>query len=180
MSDAVRNATIKALLSGAASGGLLGAGGKLAGGARNWKEVGKSGLQAGAAMGAMAGGSTYLGSKLMGAPDEDESGAFAHRGALGGAVGGGIVGAGAGALAGLGKLPLGKSVAEHPNMLMDYVRALGSKPTKGSALKGALIGGLGLGAISAYHGGDEGMQLDVLNEEMRKRKRRQMMDEGMA
>lgn len=166
----IAQATLKALMSGAASGGVLGAGTKLVGGGRTLADIGGAAAKGAAIGGAGAAGSTWLGSHILGAPDDDDKAAYTHRGALGGAVGGVAAGSTLGALAARGTIQAPKDA----NLLFDYFRAMAKNPTKYKTLKGGLIGGLGLGALAAYQGGDEGMQLDAMNEEMRRRKRQQM------
>lgn len=139
----------KAALSGAASGGLLGLGGGLLSGGGI-----KSALRA-AALGALGGGAVSgagvgAGSALMGEPEEGEISPYTRRGALGG----GTVGAGLGGLLGaaLGKNYL--KMAKFPSL-----GKLGGK-------KGALLGGLGGGGAGAFMAGDEGMQLDFIQNEL--------------
>lgn len=174
INDQVREATLKALLSGALSGGALGAGGRLLGGARKLKDLAKGAAIGGGISGALAGGSTYLGSEIMGPPKEADSHAFTHRGGVGGAVGGGTLGAalGAGAAGGLIGLP-------SKNVVTDYFTKLARKPNLRGVLAGAGAGALGLGALAGYMGSDEGMQVDFINQEMRRAKRRQLLQESM-
>jgi len=170
----VRDATLKALLSGALSGGALGAGGRILGGARKLSDVMKGAAVGGGISGALSGGSTYLGSEIMGPPKETDPSAFTHRGGVGGAVGGGTLGAalGAGAAGGLIGLP-------SKNVVTDYFTKLARKPNLKGILAGAGAGALGLGAIAGYMGSDEGMQVDFLNEEMKRAKRRKMLQERL-
>lgn len=165
----VRDATIKALISGALSGGALGAGARVLGGARKLRDIAGPALGAAAASGGIAGGSTYLGSQLMGAPDPEETSGFTHRGALGGALGGGALGGvlGAGAASGIVKPPMN-------NLVTDYFKRLARKPSRAGILKGAAAGALGLGGLAGYLGSDEGMQVDFLNEEIKRRMRQRM------
>ena len=69
--DKVRDATLTALLSGAATGGGFGAYHALASGGKKAKmaQMLKAGLVGSGIYGGLAGGSTYLGSKILGAPD---------------------------------------------------------------------------------------------------------------
>ena len=95
--DPARSAAKAAALSGAISGGALGLGTAVLGGKRKLLELLKASLIGGGAASALAGGATYAGSKLLGAPDPDDDSAYTTRGAVGGALGAGSLGALAGA-----------------------------------------------------------------------------------
>jgi hypothetical protein len=170
--EQIRDAALKALMSGGISGAVLGAGSKVLGGARSLKDIAKGAGIAGLASGALSGGAALLGSQIMGAPSDDDPHGFTHRGAVGGAVGGSLLGGGLGAAAagGLVSLPKGKN----GNLIFDYFNKLAARPNRARILKGAALGALGLGTVAGYQGSDEGMQVDFLNEEMKRAKRRQM------
>ncbi len=161
--DATIEAAKKAGISGAATGGVLGGLGALFSEGRGWGSVAKAALAGAGSYGALSGGTSYLGSQLLGAPDEDDPTAYTRRGAVGGAVGGGAVGAGLGALANKGKLKVpGNSLGSRH--LAALLRRLGPK---GAAGVGAILGG----TTAAYAGVDEGMQVDAYEQEMLKRRR---------
>lgn len=163
IADAVKNAA----LSGAAGGALLGGAGRLLGGARKLPELLKGMAQAGAISGGLAAGSTGLGSAILGAPTEEESHGFTHRGAVGGAVGGTLLGAGLGAVIGKGLLK-----APGRNIVSEYFRGLAKRGGTKGLLHGAAAGGIGGGLVAGYQGADEGMQLDFIRSELEDQKRR--------
>jgi len=112
----VRDATLKALLSGGLSGAAFGGGAGVLSGSSPIKGA----LVGGLGGAALAGGSTYLGSKLMGAPDDGDPTGYTKRAGLGGALAGGTIGGGLGALAGGTKL--GASMV--PEFAQKYASAL--------------------------------------------------------
>lgn len=123
---------------------------------------------------ATSAGSTYLGSKLAGTPDEGEEGGYTNRGALGGSILGGLAGAGGGALVGsaglrrlaarLGETGLGKKAAGLAKDALPSIDSYAGDFVKKMALKGkgpsAKALGLAGAAGGGFWGGGEGMQLD--------------------
>lgn len=173
--EATRDASLKALMSGGVSGAIFGLGAKMLGSKSPTKALD---LMKAAAMGAsisgpIAGGSTYLGSKVMGPPGDDEPSGYTRRATLGGALSGGALGAGLGALAAKGRIPIPKAT---PHFISEYVKKLagmpGSKPMQIGAGVGALLGGTAAGSMGA----NEGMQLDLINNELREVKRKRMRE----
>lgn len=165
--SAIADAMRTAALSGLAGGAVLGGAGRLIGGARKFSDVLKGMGTAGAISSGLAAGSTGLGSVLMGAPDDDDTSGFTHRGALGGAVGGSLLGAGLGALASRGHLRLPVR-----NLVTDYFKSLAKQGGGKALLHGAAAGAVGGGLAAGYQGADEGMQLDFIRTELAEQKRR--------
>ena len=164
----INAATRNAVLSGGASGAAFGLGTALLA-RKKAAQVAMAALAGGGAGGALAGGSTYLGSKLMGAPDTNDPSGFTKRAGLGGAVGGGGIGAILGGL--IGGTSAGQKLA--PDVLMPYIKSL--KGQRGAAI-GAAIGALGLGGAAGYKGADEGMQLDFIRNQINDAKRKKMRE----
>lgn len=188
------------MLSAGLGGGILGAGAKALSPALRKsknameaaKSIGKAGATAGALSAPLVGAGGAIGQGLMGEPDAEEistDSPWTKRAAIGGLLGGGAIGATLGGLQGAGKLRalsalLGKKInpeirsvirggiKELPsdNVLVDKFRKLGQKPGTVSAGKGALLGGGILGGLAGYQGMDEGMQADVLAQELQRRK----------
>jgi hypothetical protein len=170
----LRDSTINALLSGGFSGAALGSLPKLLSAARpNWRALLTSAGIGGGLGAAAAGGSTFVGSALMGTPNEDEPSGYTRRGAIGGAIGGGLVGGGLGAVTGAGKIPMEKS---YPFLLKELAKRLGKFPTSKGAAIGAGIGALGGGILAGASGADEGMQLDLITNELRDAERRKQRE----
>lgn len=174
--ERVKEATLKALLSGAASGGVFGAATSALSSKNPLKllPILKSAALGATTAGGIAGGSTYLGSKLAGVPSEEETSGYTKRASLGGAVGGGAIGAVAGALASRGKLPLPKVT---PRFISKYFDDLASRGAKESIPRGVLIGALAGGVPAAFYAGDEGMQIDFLNNEIKEARKKKMLQE---
>jgi hypothetical protein len=178
-------AALRASLSGAATGGVVGGGLRFLKGGKQGDII-RSMLKGTAVGGAAAGGSQLIGSSIMGAPDEESDGSpYAVRGALGGALGGGSIGALIGMLIANGKIPrlpmktpqfitkAGQAIMrEIPtnNMVVDKLRALGQAPTLEKIRKGAAYGGL-MGAVpGALIGADEGQVVDTVLHEYQNQK----------
>lgn len=172
--EEIKKAIRTAALSGGISGGALGAIGSipslLKGG--GWRAAALKTLLAGGVGAGLGAGTIGLGSKIMGAPDPQESSGYTRRGAVGGAVGGGIAGGALGGFLGATKTELPKVSPEVLSSAATRLRAL----SRGGKI-GAVAGGLGLGAIAGYLGADEGTHLDFLENEMKEAKRRQMLRE---
>lgn len=168
----VKNSIIKALLSGGMSGGLLGAASHAIGSAKpTMGSLLKAGLIGAGVGSGISGGSTAIGSTLMGAPSDDERSGYTRRAALGGALAGGLGGATLGGLAATGHIGL---PAKAPELMKEYIRNIAKSPN--ALLKGAGVGAA-LGAIPlAYYAADEGMQLDFLKNEMLEAKKRKIRD----
>lgn len=173
---------LKVALAAAVTGGTIGAGAKLLGGATKLSEILKAG-GAGAGIGALVGGgSNMLGNEVMGDPEYGDSNPNAKRGAVGGGLAGGIVGGVLGGLGAAGRFPKGisslvsKMGEEAPaeNMITRYINSLSHTPTPGNIAKGAGVGAAALGLPSAYYGADEGMGYDVVQREMDDEKKRRI------
>jgi len=156
ISDDVRDATISGGLSGAGIG-LTGT--ALAGG--NWKQALRSALMGALAGGTVAGGGVGTGSLLMGESEPGEINPSTRRGILGG----GLAGGGLGALA---SAALAKKFLKVPPK--EGVMSFLGKQTPGKA---ALYGGTVGAGMGAAHAGDEGMQIDAINNELDALNRRQ-------
>lgn len=154
----------QAAMSGAVTGGGLGAITHLLGSGKLSKAgLLKSALTGAGLYGGLAGGSTYVGTGLLGSPAEDDPTAYSRRAGLGGALLGGAAGAGLGALAAKGKFKIPVPILEK------FMAKLAPK-------QAAAAGALGLGAAGAYLGTDEGMQADFLAQESRRRRREALME----
>jgi hypothetical protein len=169
-SDQVNEAAKKAAISGGITGGLVGGVTPLLSmRKKNWRRYLLESLGAGAlgaaTAGGLAGGATMLGSKMLGAPEPDDPSAYTRRATLGGVVGGGALGAGLGAgAAAVGKLP-----KQSPHLARSAIELLKKSP-RGKMI-GALIGAGTLGGTAGFLGADEGMQVDFINNELRRQKR---------
>lgn len=167
----VKDAALKATLSGGIMGGLLGGiAPMLSTVPKNPRKMALESLGSGALgaaiSGTAAGGGTLLGSSILGAPDPNDSSAFTRRATLGSVLGGGLGGAVLGAAAGkFGKLP-----GFSPYVLKKLAKRLSQskRPTAYGAGAGGLAGALGAGGI----GSDEGMQVDFINNELRRQRMR--------
>ncbi|HBR25988.1 MAG TPA: hypothetical protein DD732_02940 [Rhizobiales bacterium] len=168
MWKSARNATVSGAVTGASVGGIS----HLLAGARNPGKILAAALSGGALAGGMAGGATVVGNSLMGPPEHDDQSGYTRRGTIGGLVGGGLTGAVAGGLIGAGKLKIPKLTGLSDNLITDYLAKLAHAPSKKSIALGALVGGGVLGAGSAYRGGEEGMQMDLIHNEVAKAKKK--------
>jgi hypothetical protein len=170
-----KDAALRAALSGGLSGGLFGAATRIVGGKgpyqlSNLLKAAGIGFGTGASV---AGGSTLLGSSLMGYPEPDDPSAYTRRATVGGLVGGGLGGALIGAAASRGIIPL-------PRRTPDFIKNYFSKLTQSpefirSGLKGAGIGAITGGIPSAFLASDEGMQVDFINNELRRKKKEEAL-----
>lgn len=164
----ILSATSEAAKSGGLSAALIGGTQSLLSGRKPWARVAADAALAGLGGAGLAGGSTYLGSNIMGAPAEGEGG-FTNRAALGGALAGGAVGAGLGGLLGGGKLKwLSRipGVAEklaHEGPLNNLVTDQIKKVAKTGAGRTAAALGLGGAALGGGLAGNEGMAVDYMN-----------------
>lgn len=165
------------LLSGAVSGGVLGGAGSLLGGAKSFGSVGKAAALGAGLSAALAGGSGYLGEKVMPNPDPNDPAAFTNRGAVGGALAGGLLGAGAGALLG-GKTGVSRALRKG---IIDQVGrgvvARGLSKLKSPVAGAGILGGAGA-LIAGYQGADEGMQADYLNN-LRQAEKKRILKEAL-
>jgi len=159
-SESPRKQEIKAALSGAASGALLGGGTALLTRGKSLKSaLHAAGIGAGA-MGALAGGGTAIGNKVLGNPDPNDRAAFTKRAAVGGALAGAALG-GLGAVA-LKKGALGAKATSAFTKGAKTWRPLHAIKTAGSPTAAAI--GAGAGALyGAHQGADEGMLVDAIN-----------------
>ena len=170
-------------------GGKFLLGEKAAGGmarAASIEEIAKAALKAGTIGGSIAGGSQLAGSSLMGAPEDDEQGSpYSTRGAVGGGLLGGLGGGVLGGMLAAGKMgeggalgALGSKIgAEIPdNIALQYMRKLGSAPTREGIFAGSALGATALGVPAAFLGGDEGLSLDAMRNEMQERDRKKMQE----
>lgn len=168
-------------LSGGISGGVLGGVGSLfGGGLQKPTDILRSALIGALGGASIAAGSGAVGGAVLGEPGEEEEGAHTTRGAVGGALGGGAIGALAGSTLGISKVAnalRGKLGTDNA-----ISRSIGNWIGQGgaaSARRGAMAGGLGLGAAAAYQGADEGMQMDFIDamryQAEQKRKREEMV-----
>lgn len=181
-SQARRRMALEAALSGSFTGSLLGGVGKVLEGAKAPGAIGKAALGGGLLYGGLAGGANYVGNTLLGQPDPDDTGSpYTTRGTVGGAVGGGLLGGGLGALSSsdklralFGKAGLASKIPD--NLIVDAFKVAARPGGRAGLLRAVLLGG-GLGGLAgAYTGADEGMQVDVVQDELRDRKRRAMME----
>lgn len=164
----IQDATVQAVQSGGLSGALFGGLGSALSGKRSLLKIAGDAALAGLGAGGIAGGATYLGSSLMGAPAEGESGGFTDRALLGGALAGGAAGAGFGGLLGAGKLKwlskvpgvAAKLETEGPlnNIITDQIKKVAKK---GPGRTAAALG-VGGAAIGGGLGANEGMAIDYL------------------
>jgi hypothetical protein len=180
--EARRRMALEAALSGSFTGSLLGGVGRVLEGAKAPGAIAKSALGAGALYGGLAGGANYIGNMLLGRPSDDDTGSpYTTRGTVGGGVGGGLLGAGMGALSASDKMralagKAGLAAKVPDNLLIDAFKAAARGGGRAGLLRTALLGG-GLGALAgAYTGADEGMQVDVIQDELREKKRRALME----
>ena len=149
------NPALKAGLTGAVAGGVMGSlpafkvGSKLAP-SLGWIGAGAAG------MGALVGGGTYIGDKILGPAKPNEGAPFTKRAAIGGALLG--TAAGAGAVLAAKKIP---AVSKFIDGYADF------RPVnfiKNASLPAATAAGAGVGAlVGADKAGDEGQQVDALN-----------------
>ncbi len=164
----ILDASGEAAKSGGLSAALIGGAQSLLSGRKPWLKVGMDAALAGLGGAALSGGATYLGSEILGAPQEGEGG-FTNRAALGGALAGGAVGAGLGGLLGGGKLKwlskipgmAEKLAAEGPlnNLVTDQIK----KVAKTGSGRTAAALGLGGAALGGGIAGNEGMAVDYMN-----------------
>lgn len=159
-SENPRKQEIKAALSGAASGALLGGGTALLTRGKSLKSaLQAAGIGAGA-MGALAGGGTAIGNKVLGNPDPNDRAAFTKRAAVGGALAGAALG-GLGAVA-LKKGALGAKASDAFTKGAKTWRPLHAIQNAGTPTAAAI--GAGAGALyGAHQGADEGMMVDAIN-----------------
>lgn len=159
-SEETGHQVLKAGLSGAASGALLGGGTALLTRGKSLKSaLQAAGIGAGA-MGALAGGGTAIGNKVLGNADPNDKAAFTKRAAVGGALAGAALG-GAGAIA-LKRGMLGAKASSAFAKGAKTWRPLHAIQTSGTPVAAAV--GAGAGALyGAHQGADEGMMVDAIN-----------------
>lgn len=182
----IEEAAKGAAISGGLSGMLYGGVGNILSGGRKLSHMLKAAGIGGLVTASAAGGATYLGSQILGAPEAEDPGAYATRGGLGGLLAGGLTGGALGALVGSGKLqkfaklPFASKLAQKAkegmgenlvtSKLMEWAKEGGAPASKkGAALLGAILGGTGM-AI----GSGEGMQVDYLRNQLARERRRKM------
>ena len=151
---------LKAGISGAASGALLGGGTALLTRGKSLKSaLQAAGIGAGA-MGALAGGGTAIGNKVLGNADPNDKAAFTKRAAVGGAIAGAALG-GIGAV-GLKKGLFGSRIADGFAKGAKTWRPLYAIERSSAPVAAAV--GAGAGALyGAHQGADEGMMIDAIN-----------------
>lgn len=161
-------------LSGGLTGGLLGGATTVLGGFKKPSELAKAMLIGAGIGGGLSAGSGYVGGELLGEPAPDEQGGHTLRGAIGGAVGGGLAGGALGSALGIpGIAKKAQSAIGSANFITRPLSSYLGFGGKSSAIRGALIGALGLGAAGGYTGADEGMQMDFIDAMRREKARRQ-------
>lgn len=169
--DRIRNLA----LSGGISGLVLGGASAALGPFKKWADLAKAaGIGAGAGAG-LAAGSGYVGDEILGEPELMESNPYTKRGTVGGATVGAGVGGAAGAALGSGLVGNIASKVLPENLL---TRKLLEYAGKGGLPKMGKLGALGAaaGALGAgYLGADEGMQMDVIENERRKKLLQELM-----
>jgi hypothetical protein len=168
--ESAKHAGLGGLVSGIIGGGT----GKLMAGERSMANILKAAGNSGLLFGGLAAGATAMGGAVMGAPDPEDPGGYSKSGGYGGLIGGGIAGAGLGALIGAGKMKVPAITGVTDNIIAGKLAALAGKPSVRNAKIGALIGGGALGGAAGFRGMEEGMQLDFLNNQVRKLKKDRM------
>lgn len=182
MDDALKDELIKLIASGALSGGILGAGGKLLSGAKSIGAIAKGAGLGASISGGLTGLSGAIGLGIGGSPSEEEGSGYSKRLGLGGAVAGGLAGAGLGALMGskggrgmalsalqkLGGGGIAKEITKGTSVLGRSIGSLGNAKYAAAGL------GTGGAAVGAFQGADEGMQLDFLHNLSREQKERML------
>lgn len=159
-SENPRKQEIKAALSGAASGALLGGGTALLTRGKSLKSALQAAGIGASAMGALAGGGTAIGNKVLGNADPNDKAAFTKRAAVGGALAGAALG-GLGAVA-LKKGMLGSKVSSAFAKGAKTWRPLHAIQISGTPAAAAV--GAGAGSLyGSYQGADEGMMVDAIN-----------------
>lgn len=186
--DHRRRLALHATLAGGVSGAGLGALQKVLEGVKSARGIAGGALAGGALMGGLAGGANYLGNAILGTPEDESGSPYTTRGAVGGGLGGGLAGAGLGALSAsdkvralAGKTGLAAKIPD--NLIVDAFKAASKGGGRAGLIKAALLGG-GLGALAGgYTGADEGMSLDVMQDEFAddlKQRRRMAALEALA
>jgi hypothetical protein len=185
--DDKTKAALRIALMGALTGGVVGGGAKMLGGAKKMSEILRAAGIGSALGGTAAAGTNLAGTTLMGEPEEGESSPYAKRGLLGGALLGALGGGALGAAGAAGKIPGGlkalvaKIGEEIPieNMITRKIGEYAKRPTKEGVKKGAMIGAAALGIPLGYEGFDEGVYFDAMQEEIAKEQRRKQIEELM-
>lgn len=150
----IRDAT----LTSAGVGGTYGVISSLVNGATKPKQVLSLALKDAALSGLVGGSGTYLGSKIFGAPREDEKAPYAKRSGIGGALSGMALGGAVGALAGKGFIKPSSAP-----LMTRYFAKLSQNPSWKNVQRGATAGAAGGGILGGYLGNDEGQALDMIN-----------------
>lgn len=171
MEDENKRELLKLIASGALSGAVLGAGGRLLSGAKTLGSLAKGGATGAALSGGLTGLSGAIGLGVGGSPSEEETSGYSKRLGIGGGIAGGLAGAGLGALlASKGGRGFALSALKKAG-----AGSLANEVKRGSSVLGQAVGKLknpgyaaaGVGALGAtvggYQGLDEGMQLDFLH-----------------
>ena len=147
-----------ASLTSAGVGGMYGVISSLVNGATKPKQVLSLALKDAALSSLVGGSGTYIGSKMFGAPREDERAPFAKRSGVGGALSGMALGGAVGALSGKGLI----KPAAAP-LLTRYFSKLSKNPSWKNVKRGAAAGAASGGILGGYLGNDEGQALDMIN-----------------
>lgn len=116
------------------------------------------GIGAGAAIGgALGGGGTYIGNKILGDPKSGEGAPVTKRAAVGGAIAGGLIGAG-GVLAAK-KVPMISKALTSAAETWRPAQFIKDASIPAGVAAGGVVGA----AYGAHHGADEGLGVDALN-----------------
>lgn len=168
-----------AALSGAVTGGVLGGGSALLGGAKTFGSFARPALKGAAIFGAGAPTGLLAGEALLGKPKHGEVNPYMHRGLAGGALLGALAGGGGAAYLASGKkLPFAKlgafgDKAEEAigglygadNIISNKIRQWAQNPSAGNIAKASLLGGATAGVLGGHFAGEEGAGVDILNNE---------------
>lgn len=156
-------------ISGGISGLLMGAGAGAISPFSKWSQLARA-AGIGAAGGAgVAAGSGYVGDEVLGDPELTESNPYTKRTGLGGLAVGGLAGglAGAGLGSGIGS-GIAKSVLPDNLLTRKLLEYVGKGSLSKAGKLGAVSSLLGAGA-AGFLAADEGMQMDMIENERRRK-----------